>query len=215
MAVDSATTVVEVNLRRSAELSDDRGALRVFDQDLRVEYRRGGRGPGLDAGEVTLDGRSLRRIVGGKREVSYRLGRDESAGGAQARDDPWMTLANDGGPGFAAAAARVRLAPFPVVTQPAPGQGVLRKEELSVVMLPPAAGVWYRVSLTGAGEAVLAIDLGLGRWLFPRGSLEHLAAGRARVLIEVETSCGDCEVAEHLRASWSSRGELEVPVSLL
>jgi hypothetical protein len=214
-AADSVTTVVDVNLRRSAELSDGRGALRVFDQDLRVEYRRGGRGPGLDAGEVTLDGRPLRRIVGDKGAVSYHLGRDEPAGGAQARDDPWMTLANHGGPGLPAAAARVKLAPFPVVTQPTPGQGVLRGEELTVVMLPPAAGVWYRVLLTGAGDTVIAIDLGQGRWLFPRGSLAHLGQGRARVLIEVETSCGDCEVAEHLRASWSSRSVLELPVTLL
>ena len=214
-AADSATIVVEVNLRRSAELTDGRGALRVFDQDLRVEYRRGGRGPGLDAGTVTLDGRPLRRIVGGKGDVTYHLGRDESAAGAQARDDPWMTLANDGGPGLPAATARVKLAPFPVVTQPAPGQGVLRAEDRFVVLMPPAAGVWYRVSLTGAGDPVLATDMGEGRWLFPHDSLGPLAQGRARLLIEVETSCGDCDVAEHLHASWSSRSELEVQVTLL
>ncbi|MEK7330179.1 MAG: hypothetical protein AAB113_05190 [Candidatus Eisenbacteria bacterium] len=212
---DSATIVVDVNMRRSAELSDSRGALRVFDQEVRVEYRAGGRGSGLDAGEVTLDGRPLRRIVGGKGAMSYRLGRDESGGIVETRDDPWMTLANTGGSPAPAAAARVKLAPFPVVTQPAPGQGVLRSEELAVVMLPPAVDVWYRVSLTGAGDAVNAIDLGQGRWLFPRGSLEHLGQGRARVLIEVETSCGDCEVAERLRASWSSRSQIEVPVTLL
>jgi hypothetical protein len=211
----TAAIVVEVTMRRSAELFDSRGALRVFDQDLRVEYRKGGRGPGLEAGEVTLDGQPLRRIVGGHGAVSYRLGRTESATSAETRDDPWATLANAGGPGLAGAAARVKLAPFPVITQPVPGQGVLRSEELTVVMLPPVAGVWYRVSLTGAGDAINATDLGQGRWLFPRGSLEPLTQGRARVLVEVETSCADCEVGASLRASWSSRSELEVPVTLL
>jgi hypothetical protein len=214
-APDSATVVLEVSMRRTAELSDSRGALRLFDQDLRVEYRAGGRGPGLDAGEVTLDGRPLRRVVGGKGAVSYRLGRDEPPGGVTTRDDPWVTLANDGGPGFPAARARVKLAPFPVVTQPTPGQGVLRSDELALVMMPPAADVWYRVSLRGAGDAVNAVEFGQGRWLFPRGALEPLAQGRAHILIEVETSCGDCEVGVRLRASWSSHSELELPVTLL
>ncbi len=202
-------------MRRSAELSDSRGALRVFDQGLRVEYRTGGRGPGLDAGEVALDGRPLRREVGGKGSVSYRLGRDEPEGGARAGGDPWLTLANSGGPGVAAASVRVKLAPFPLVTQPVPGQAVLRSEELAVVMLPPVADVWYRVSLVGAGDPVSAIDLGEGRWLFPRGSLEKCSPGRARVLIEVETSCGDCPGAPRMRADWSSRSELELPLTLL
>jgi hypothetical protein len=42
----SAQVVLEVRLRRSAELVDTRGDLRVFDQDLRVEYRAGGKGAG-------------------------------------------------------------------------------------------------------------------------------------------------------------------------
>jgi len=207
--------VIEIDLRRSAELADTRGALRVFDQAVRVGYRRGGRGPGLDAGEVSLDGRPLRRLAGGRGGVNYLLGRDDPAAGAEARDDPWVTLANRGGPSVPDTDARVKLAPFPVVTEPAPNQAVLRSEELAVVMLPPADGVWYRVSLTGAGSAVFASDLGQGRWLFPTGSLAQLEQGRARVLIEVETSCGNCEVAGHLRAAWSSRAELEVPVTLL
>jgi hypothetical protein len=210
---DSATVVLDVSLHRSAELADSRGALRVFDQDLRVEYRRGGRGPGLDAGPVTLDGKPLGRVVSGKGAVSYRMGREGAEG--ETREDPWMSLANEGGPGLPATIARVKLAPFPVVTQPIPGQSVIRTEDLTVVMLPPVAGVWYRVSLRGAGEQVMAVDMGQGRWVFPHASLEPLSQGGARILIEVETSCGDCEVAAHLRANWSSRGELEVPITLL
>jgi hypothetical protein len=109
----------------------------------------------------------------------------------------------------------VKLAPFPVVTQPTPGQGVLRSDELPVVMMPPAAEVWYRVSLRGAGESVNAVEFGQGRWLFPTGVLAPLAQGHARILIEVETSCGDCEVGPRLHASWSSHSELEIPVTLL
>ena len=67
----------------------------------------------------------------------------------------------------------------------------------------------------GAGETLTALDLGQGRWVFPRGTLEPLSAGRARIVIEVETSCGGCDVARGLRANWSSRTELEVPVTLL
>ncbi len=214
-APESAVTVLELSMRRSAELTDLHGTLRVFDQDLRVEYRAGGRGPGLEAGEVSLDGRALRREVSGKGSVSYRLGRDEREGGTQAGGNPWLTLANTGGLGVAAASVRVKLAPFPLVTQPAPGQAVLRAEELAVVMLPPVDDVWYRVSLTGAGDPVNAIDLGEGRWLFSRGSLAGLSPGRARLLIEVETSCGDCPGGPRLRANWSSRAELEVPLTLL
>lgn len=212
---DSALVVLEVRLRRSAELADDRGALRVFDQDVRVEYRAGGKGAGLEAGEVALDGRPLRRVVEGKGGVSYRLGRDEPEGGTQAGGEPWATLANTGGPGVATASVRVKLAPYPLVTRPTPGQGVLRTEELQVVMLPPVADVWYRVSLAGAGDPVSASDLGEGRWLFPNGSLAGLNPGRARLLIEVETHCGDCRGAGLMRANWSARTELELTVTLL
>ena len=214
-ARDSAGVVLELRLRRSAELNDPRGPLRLFDQELRVEYRAAGRGPGLDAGEVTMDGRPLRRALDGKGAVGYRLGRDEPEGGTQAGGEPWVTLANSGGGRVPAAAARVRLAPFPLVTHPAPGQGVLRSDEFSVVMLPPSAGIWHRVSLVGAGDPVHAVDLGEGRWLFPRGALSGLASGRARVLIEVETSCGDCPAQGRMRADWSSRSELELSVTLL
>jgi hypothetical protein len=207
--------VLEVRLRRSAELADSRGALRVFDQDLRVEYRAGGKGAGLDAGEVALDGRPLRRIVDGKGGVSYRLGRDEPEGGTQAGGDPWATIANTGGPGAPTTSVRVKLAPYPLVTRPTPGQGVMRSEELSVVMIPPVADVWYRVSLAGAGDPVSATDLGEGRWLFPSGSLASLGPGRARLVFEVETSCGDCPGAGLMRANWSARTELELVVTLL
>jgi len=212
---DSALVVLEVRLRRSAEQADSRGALRVFDQDLRVEYRAGGKGAGLDAGEVALDGRPLRRIVDGKGGVSYKLGRDEPEGGAQAGGDPWATIANTGGPGVPTTSVRVKLAPYPLVTRPTPGQGVVRSEELPVVMLPPVADVWYRVSLAGAGEPVSATDLGEGRWLFPSGSLAGLEPGRARLVFEVETSCGDCPGAGLMRANWSARTELELVVTLL
>jgi len=212
---DSAPVVLEVRLRRSAELTDARGALRVFDQDLRVEYRAGGRGAGLDAGDVSLDGRPLRRLENGRDGVSYRLGRDEPERGGEAGGGPWATLASSGGPGVAAAAVRVKLAPYPVITRPAPGQGVLRSEELQVVMLPPVADVWYRVSIAGGGDPVSAIDLGEGRWLFPGGSLAGLSPGRARLLIEAETSCGDCPGAGLMRANWSARAELELSVTLL
>ena len=213
-AADSVI-VVELSLRRSAELADTRGALRVFDQSLRVAYRRDGRGPGLDAGEVSLDGRPMRRLTGGHGGVSYLLGRDDPAAGAQAHDDPWATLANRGGASVPDTDARVKLAPFPVVTQPAPNQALLRRDELVVVMLPPADGVWYRVSLVGAGSTVYASELGQGRWLFASGSLASLEPGRAKVLVETETSCGDCEAAGHLHAAWSGHAELEVPVMLL
>ena len=212
---EGAILVLEVRLRHSAEQIDERGALRVFDQDLTVEYRVGGRGPGLGAGEVALDGRPLFRQVSGKGSVTYRLGRDEPAGGTQAGANPWATLANTGAPGVPAASVRVKLAQFPVITQPTPGRGVARSEELGVVMLPPVPEVWYRVSLKGAGDPVNAIDLGEGRWLFPRGSLAGLDPGRARLLIEIETSCGDCPGAGLMRASWSSRAELELAVTLL
>jgi hypothetical protein len=209
------TIVIELSVHRSAELADTRGALRVFDQEVRVGYRRGGRGPGLDAGQVSLDGRPMRRLASG-RGVNYLLGRDDpSAGTPQAHDDPWMTLANRGGPSVADTDARVKLAPFPVVTQPAPNQALLRSDEQVVVMLPPADGVWYRVSLVAAAGTVFATDLGQGRWLFASGTLASLAQGRAKVLVETEASCGDCEVAGHMRAAWSGRAELEIPVTLL
>jgi len=212
---DSALVVLELRLQRSAELADARGALRVFDQDVRVEYRAGGSGAGLDAGEVSLEGRSLRRVVDGKGGVSYRLGRDEPEGGTQAGGEPWGTIANTGGTRVLAASVRVKLAPYPLVTRPTPGQGVARSEELPIVMLPPVPEVWYRVSLVGAGDPVSATDLGEGRWLFPSGSLAGLTPGRARVLIEVETSCGDCPGAGSMRANWSTRTDLELAVTLL
>jgi len=212
---DSALVVLELRLQRSAELADGRGALRVFDQDVRVEYRAGGTGAGLDAGEVALEGRPLSRVVDGKGGVSYRLGRDEPEGGTQAGGEPWATIANTGSPRIPAASVRVKLALYPLVTRPTPGQGVARSEELPIVMLPPVPEVWYRVSLVGAGDPVSATDLGEGRWLFPSGSLAGLNPGRARVLIEVETSCGDCPGAGSLRANWSTRTDLELSVTLL
>ena len=207
--------VLEVRLRRGAELSDTRGALRLLDQDLGVEYRVGGRGPGLDAGELTLDGHPMHRQVSGKGSVSYRLGREEPEGGVMAGGNPWATIANSGGERVAAASAQVKLAPFPVVTQPSPEQTVLRSDELPVVMLPPVPDLWYRVTLVGAGDPVTATDFGQGRWLFPRGSLERLTSGRAKVLVEVEASCGDCPGAGVMRVNTSSHTELEIAITLL
>jgi len=207
--------VLEVRLRRSAELLDPDGPLRLFDQDLRVEYRAGGAGPSLDAGSVTIDGRPLRRDADRRGSVTNRLGRDEPEGGTLAGGDPWSTIANSGGPSVPAASVRVRLAPFPLVTRPEPGRSILRTDELSVVMLPPVAGLWHRVTLTGTGDPVTAVDLGEGRWLFPRGSLEDLEPGRARLLIEVESTCGDCPGAGRMRVSWGSRTELEIALTVL
>jgi hypothetical protein len=212
---DSAAIVLEVRLRRSAELSDTKGALRVFDQDLNVQYRAHGQGPGLDAGDVTYNGRPMNRSVSGKGAVSYRTGRDAPEGGEQAGGDPWSTIANSGSTRVAAAAAAVKLAPYPLVTQPAPWQGISRTQELSVVMLPPVPDLWIRVTLAGAGEAVTADDLGEGRFLFPVGRLTDLHEGRAHILIEVEAVCGSCRGPGALRLNWSSHTELEIPLTLL
>jgi hypothetical protein len=152
--------------------------------------------------------------VAGKGGVSYRLGRDEPEGGSQAGGDPWGTIANTGGAGVAAASVRIKLASYPLVTRPTPGQGVMRSEEFPVVMLPPVADVWYRVSIVGAGDPVNAIDLGEGRWLFTRGSLAGLTPGRARLLVEVETTCGDCPGTGLIRANWSARTELEMALTV-
>ena len=187
----------------------------MFDQALSVEYRAGGKGPGLDAGEVTFDGRPMRRDVSGKGAVSYRLGREEPEGGAQAGSDPWSTIENAGGPRVPAAAARVKLAPFPLVTQPGSWQNIQRSQELPVTMLPPLPDIWYRVSLVAEGETLVATELGEGRWLFPLGQLDGLARGRANILIEVETSCGSCPGPGHLRLNWSSHSELEIPLTLI
>src|SRR5262245_15522308 len=155
-ARDTAAMVLEVRLRRSAELSNTNGALRVFDQDLNVQYRVHGQGPGIDAGEVTFNGRPMNRSVSGKGAVNYRTGRDAPDGGDQAGGDPWSTITNSGSPRVPGAAAAVKLAPYPLVTQPAPGQGVSREQELSVVMLPPVPDLWIRVSMVGTGETVTA-----------------------------------------------------------
>jgi hypothetical protein len=213
-APDSGLVVLEVRMRRSAEVADGRGGFRVFDQDLRAEYRAGGKGPGLEAGDVTLDGKPLRRVGEGK-GVSYRMGREEQEGGAPGVENPWVSIAATGGPGVPGGAVRVKLAPYPIVTQPVPGQGVARTDELPVVMLPPVADVWYRVSLGGTGDAVNAIDMGEGRWLFPRGTLTPLGPGRAKLLIEVESTCADCPGVGLLRANWSTRTELELALTLL
>jgi hypothetical protein len=212
-SLPESVLVAEIHLQRSAELNDSRGTLRVFDQDMRVEYRAGGRGPALDAGAVTLDGRAMRADPQKGGGVVYRLGRgdaDEKAGGS-----PWMTLADGGGPAVPAASMRIRVAPFPAVTRPDPGQGVVRTEDLMLVMLPPIAEIWYRVTLTGDGDPQTALDMGEGRWVFPHSGLELLGRGPARVKIEVETSCGECPVGARWRATWSTRSELEVPLTLL
>jgi hypothetical protein len=212
---DSAALVLEVRLRRSAELSNTNGALRVFDQDLNVQYRAHGQGPGIDAGEVTYNGRPMSRSVSGKGAVNYRTGRDAPDGGEQAGGDPWSTIANSGSPRVPAAAAAVKLAPYPLVTQPAPWQGISRTQDLSVVMLPPVPDLWIRVSMVGAGETVIADDLGEGRFLFTVGRLADLHEGRAHILIEVESTCGSCRGPGALRLNWSSHTELEIPLTLL
>src|SRR5262245_9358502 len=162
-ARDTAAMVLEVRLRRSAELSNNNGALRVFDQDLNVQYRAHGQGPGIDAGEVTLNGRPMNRSVSGKGAVSYRTGRDAPEGGEQGGAAAGSTIAHSGTARIPAAPAAVKLAPYALVTQPAPWAGVQRTLELSVVMLPPVPDLWFRVTLAGQGESVTADDLGEGR----------------------------------------------------
>jgi hypothetical protein len=110
---------------------------------------------------------------------------------------------------------RVKLAPFPTVTQPTPGQSALRSEDLNVVMLPPVPEVFYRVTLSGIGEPLTASDLGQGRWVFPRAALEPLGVGRARLLVEIEASCGDCTSGGPMRVIVSSRSEMEIALTLL
>jgi len=212
---DTATMVLEVRLRRSAELSNTTGAIRVFDQDLNIQYRDHGQGPGIDAGDVTYNGRPMNRSVSGKGSVSYRTGRDAPDTQEQAGGDPWSTIANSGTPRIPAVAAQVKLAPYPLVTQPAPWAGIQRTLELSVVMLPPVPDLWFRVSMVGQGESVLADDLGEGRYIFPIGRLTDLHEGRAHILIEVESTCGSCRGPGALRLNWSSHTELEIPLTLL
>jgi hypothetical protein len=202
--------VVEITHDGSAELIDSRGALRVFSGDARVEYRVGGRGAGLDAGAVTIDGRPLRAETKKKGGTSYKLGRDPDA---HTGDNPWVTLMNAGG-AVPADTVRVKLAAYPTITRPTPGQGFARGDELQVTMLPPIAGIWYRVSLIGTAT-VNAIDMQEGRWVFPAGSLANLETGGARILIEVETSCAACPAGPRLRATVSSRLQLEIPIALL
>jgi hypothetical protein len=201
--------VVEVDADGSAELADSRGTLRVFSGDVRIEYRAGGQGAGLDAGAVTLDGRPLRAEVK-KGGTTYKAGRqpDASAGG-----NPWLTLMNSGGV-VPADTVRIKLAAYPTVTRPVPGQAVARGDELQLVMLPPVPDVWYRVTLIGTAT-VSAIDMHEGRWVFPAGSLANLEAGAARLMIEIETSCAACPVGPRLRATVSSRSQLEIPITLL
>jgi hypothetical protein len=84
-----------------------------------------------------------------------------------------------------------------------------------LIMLPPVPEIWYRVTLDGAGDPVTALDVGEGRWVFPRAELERLNTGRARILIEVESSCASCPGPGGLRIESSARSELEIPVTLI
>ena len=153
--------------------------------------------------------------MSGKGAVSYRTGRDAPEGGDQAGGDPWSTIANSGTARIPAGAAAVKLAPYPLVTQPAPWSGIQRTLELSVVMLPPVPDLWFRVTMAGQGESVTADELGEGRFIFPIGRLTGLAEGRAHILIEVESTCGSCRGPAGLRLNWSSHTELEIPLTLL
>jgi hypothetical protein len=206
-----SVVVAELRMRRGAELADGNGALRVLDQDLRLEYRPGGRGRGVDAGEVTFDGRPLRRETENNGAFVYRAGRELTP---RAGENPWITIANSGA-AVPADTLRVKIAAFPTVTRPLPAQAFGRGDEIAVVTLPPLPDLWQRVSLTGAGDTVAALDMGEGRWLFPRGSLERFAPGAARILIEIETSCAVCPAGRRLPATWSTRAELEIPVTLI
>lgn len=210
-AMPDSVVVAELRMRRGAELADGHGALRVLDQDVRIEYRPGGRGRGVDAGEVTFDGRALRRETEKNGAIAYRGGRE---GTERAGENPWATIVHTGA-AVPADTLRVKIAAFPTVTRPLPGQAFGRGDEIAVVTLPPLPGMWQRVSLVGTGETVAALDMGEGRWLFPRGSLERFAPGVARILIEIETSCAACPAGRRMPATWSTRAELEIPVTLI
>jgi hypothetical protein len=205
---------VRIEMRRTAEVAGSRGELRLFDAMLQVEYRHAGRGSPLDAGAVTLAGLPLEpHSRGSGAEVVYRAGPDElrslATGGASVQ----LTLANSGGAEIPAAQIQVLVAPFPSVREPFFQQSLERHFPVAVWIEPSAPEVWHRISLQTDGGNAEATPTGPGRWEFRPGSLTALAAGAARLRIETETSCASCGDGP-LRARWSTRSELELPVRL-
>ena len=211
-AADPSGPRVELRLRRVAELSGTNGELRLREASVEVEYRAGERGAALDAGRVTLDGIELLR-EGDAARPRYRLRndplRDVPAAGATA-----ATLAHAGSPQLPAGTARVEIAPWPRVSEPAPGQSAVKSGGLVIVLEPPPQGAWHRVTLDGSGGVVSARDLGLGRWELRAEDLASIAPGSARVVIEAQTSCAACAGAPGLAARWSTTSLLEIPITL-
>jgi hypothetical protein len=213
---DTASTVADVQLRRTAELIGSRGELRLLDGTLQIEFRRGTHGPGLDAGEVTLDGVTLSRTISGpgdRPSYNYRARGEDLLHVARPGSDGWAILECSGSPDLPAATLRVRAAPLPAIREPGYAQPVSRADGFTVLTERPGDS-WSRVSLTGAGSPVLGLDLGGGRWDFRRDLLASLAPGRAEILVEIETTCARCPGGGGLLAAWSTRSELRAPITL-
>jgi hypothetical protein len=201
---------VELRLRRVADHAGGPGGLRMREADLAVEYRAAG-GAGADAGEVTLDGVALSR-EGDPARGRYRL-RGDALERVPLPGTAGATLAHSGGPALGAGSVRVELAPWPRAMEPSPGQSRTRAEGLVVVLEPPPAPAWHRVSIEGGGGGATARDDGLGRWSFSAADLQSIAPGPARVIVEAQTSCAACG-SPALAARWTTTSVLEIPIQL-
>jgi hypothetical protein len=211
-APTNAAIVADVRLRRSAELIGGADHARLLDGELTVEFRSG-KGPALEAGAITLDGKPLER-VSGRGGTHYRLDRQSLERLPAPGGDGWVELTVGGASGIAPASLRVQLAPMPSVVQPTSGQTVLRSEALRVACNGLASGLNARVSLQAQEGTFTPFDHGAGRWEFPADVLAPLTPGDARVVIEMETSCPACPGAPGLEVRWSSRAELQIRVLL-
>jgi hypothetical protein len=209
----AATTVVaEVRQRRSAELHGARDQMRLVDAELTVEFRIG-KEASLDAGPVTLDGKSLVKELG-RSGVTYRVGRDGLERLPPPGSDGWVELWVGGSASVARATARVQLAPLPLVLQPTPNQTVMRSEPLIVTTEGASIGPHVRVTLAGSAESISPAETGPGRWEFPAEAMRPMTPGDARLLIETDTSCGLCPATPDLALRWSSRSQLEIRLAL-
>ncbi|HYM81678.1 MAG TPA: hypothetical protein VEY91_09750 [Candidatus Limnocylindria bacterium] len=211
-----ARVTIEVSMQRSLELIGSRDQTRIRDGALGVEFRQDS-SPALDAGEVSLEGRVLERDPGSgaRRGLRYVAAREILRDVPSLDAEGWAVLVATGSAAFPPCTTRVQLAPTPEVLEPAPGQTMFRTDGLVVVLSRPAPGAFYRVSLSGPTDVLRANEFGRGRWEFAREDLATVAAGPARIVIEVETSCGDCPAGEGRTVRWTTRTELEVPISLI
>jgi len=212
-ATSDSNPRVELRRRRVGERAGGFGDLRLRESDLIVEYRAAGRGgASLEAGRVTLDAIDLPR-VGDASRPRYRLLNDPMRD-VPARSGSIAVLAHSGGPQLAAGSAKIEIAAWPLVIEPASGQGRVRSEGLVIVLESPIGGTWHRVSIDGAGGSATARNMGLGRWELRPEDLAGLSAGPARLLVEAQTSCSDCPGGPGLTARWSTVSQLEIPISL-